>query len=61
MAQITCKELGGISDQMAIEKNLISKYQCFSKTATDGEIKKIFETNARKHQNHLDELYSNLK
>jgi len=38
MAQITSKELGGISDQMAIEKNLISKYQCYAKNATDGEL-----------------------
>jgi len=61
MAQITSKELGGISDQMAIEKNLISKYQCYAKNATDGELKKMFETNARKHQNHLNDLYANLK
>jgi len=61
MAEITSKELGALSDQMAIEKNLVSKYQCYAKSVTDVELKRIFEMNAKRHQKHLNDLFSNLK
>lgn len=61
MAQITSKELGGISDLLAIEKNMIAKYMQDARETTDANLKNSYEQIAMQHQRHYDELLSNLK
>lgn len=61
MAQITSKELGGISDLLAIEKNIIAKYMQDARETTDANLKNSYEQIAMQHQRHYDELLSNLK
>lgn len=61
MAQITSKELGGISDLLAVEKNLIAKYKEDAAMTKDASLKNTYEQIAMRHQRHYDELLSNLK
>ena len=61
MAQITSKELVGISDLLAIEKNMIAKYMQDARETTDANLKNSYEQIAMQHQRHYDELLSNLK
>ena len=61
MAQITSKELGGISDLLAVEKNLIAKYKEDAVMTKDASLKNTYEQIAMRHQRHYDELLSNLK
>ena len=61
MAQITSKELGGIADLLAMEKNLIAKYKEDAAMTTDSEQKNSYEQIAMQHQRHYDELLANLK
>lgn len=61
MAQITTKELGGISDLIAMENNLIAKYKQDAEATTDTALKNSYEQIAMRHQRHYDELLSNLK
>jgi rubrerythrin len=61
MAQITSKELGGISDLLAMEKNLIAKYKEDAEKTTDSALKNSYEQIAMQHQKHYDELFANLK
>ena len=61
MAQITSKELGGISDLLAMEKNLIAKYKEDAEKTTDSALKNSYEQIAMQHQRHYDELFANLK
>jgi len=61
MAQITTKELGAISDALAVEQTLIGKYNYYSSIATDTALKSKYEQLANRHQHHFDELYSHIK
>ena len=61
MAQITSKELGSISDLLAVEKNLIAKYKEDAAATSDSALKNAYEQIAMRHQRHYDELLSNLK
>lgn len=61
MAQITEKELGGISDLLSMEQTLIAKYRQFASNTQDGAISAKYEQLACRHQRHYDELVSNLK
>ena len=61
MAQITSKELVGISDLLAIEKNMIAQYMQDARETTDANLKNSYEQIAMQHQRHYDELLSNLK
>ena len=61
MAQITSKELSGISDLLTMEQTLISKYKQFSQQTSDSAISAKYEQLACRHQRHYDELVSNLK
>ena len=61
MAQITTKELGSISDALAVEQTLIGKYNYYSSIATDDALKTKYEQLANRHQHHFDELYSHIK
>ena len=61
MAQITGKELTALSDLLSMEENLVAKYKQFSCDATDSNLKNQYEQFAQRHQQHYDELFSNLK
>lgn len=61
MAQITGKELSGISDLLTMEKNIMEKYRVYAADTNDSAFKNLFEQNAKEHQRHMDELWSNLK
>ncbi len=61
MAQITEKELSGLSDLLSAEQLIIAKYQDYACHATDSAIKNQYEQLVTRHQRHYDELYSNLK
>lgn len=61
MAQITEKELSGLSDLLSMEENLAKKYRVYAGEVSDSGLKNLFEQNAGEHQRHLDELWANLK
>ena len=61
MAQITSKELSGISDLLSMEQNLEAKYSQYAKEAQDSALRDKYEQIAQQHQGHLDELWANLK
>ncbi|MBO5416554.1 MAG: spore coat protein [Clostridia bacterium] len=61
MAQITSKELGGISDLLSMEQTIIAKYKQFATDTQDSAISAKYEQLACRHQRHYDELLSNLK
>ena len=61
MAQITTKELGAISDALAVEQTLVGKYRHYADVAADAALKTKFQQLADRHQHHFDELYSNVK
>lgn len=61
MAQITSKELNGLSDLLSMEKNIIAKYNQFANDTQDGSISARYEQLACRHQRHYDEMVSNLK
>ena len=61
MAQITAKELSGISDLLGMEQTVISKYKQFAAESQDKTVVEKYERMACSHQRHYDELVSNLK
>lgn len=61
MAQITSKELTGISDQLTIEQNLVAKYKNYAEMTQDQTLKAKYNDIAQKHQKHLEALFANLK
>ena len=60
MANLTTTELSAIEDQLAVEQTLIKKYQLYSQSSTDPQIKSKCEQIAAKHQNHFDRLMNQL-
>jgi hypothetical protein len=61
MAQITGKELSGISDLLSMEQNIADKYRAYEAETDDSALKDLFGQNAAEHKRHMDELWSNLK
>lgn len=61
MAQITGKELSGLSDLLTMEQTMTDKYRAYAAQTNDSALKNLFEQNAAAHQRHLDELWSNLR
>lgn len=61
MAQITGKELSGLSDLLTMEQNLMEKYRTYAGETNDARLKDLFLGNAEEHQRHLDELWINLR
>ncbi len=61
MAQITQKELMGLSDLLGAEQILIAKYKATAELTQDAAIKDCYTQLAQRHQHHFDELYTNLK
>ena len=61
MAQITEKELSALGDLMSMESVLTAKCGEVAATAQDAALKDCYTRLSRRHQQHLDELYANLK
>ena len=61
MAHITSKELMGLSDQLAVEQNLVAKFKAYAGATEDTALKNKYEQIAQKHQRHYDELFANVK
>ncbi len=61
MAQITAKELTALSDLLTMEENLTAKYRQTATEVSDSTLKDHYEQMAMRHQQHYDELLSNLK
>jgi len=60
MASLTSKELTALEDQLTMEQNVISKFKMYSHTAVDSEIKDKCNCIANKHQQHYNNLISQL-
>ncbi len=60
MPNLTGRELTAIEDQLAAEQLLVKKYQIYSQSSTDPQIKMKCEQIAAKHQNHFDRLLKQL-
>ncbi|MBQ8351944.1 MAG: ferritin-like domain-containing protein [Clostridia bacterium] len=61
MAQITCKELSSLSDLLGAEQLIINKYESYANQTTDTALKNKYEQMAKKHQQHFETLYAQLK
>lgn len=61
MAQMTGKELSGLSDLLTMEELMVTKYKAYAAQANDAALKNQYEQIAQRHQRHFDELYANLK
>lgn len=60
MANLSEKELSAIEDQLSFEKTMVKKYQMYSQTCTDPQLKTKCEQIASKHQNHYCRLLEQL-
>ena len=61
MSQISEKELGAISDQLAIEENLVAKYTHYASMTEDATLKSKYEQIASEQRTHCERLYAHLK
>ena len=60
MANLTSKELAGISDQLNFEKVLCCKYQAAVQECTDADLKPCFQQYADQHKQNYDCLLTYL-
>lgn len=60
MATLTSKELTAIEDQLAIEQNLVKKYQMYAQQTQDTQIQTQCNAIANKHQTHYNTLLGHL-
>ena len=60
MANLTTKELGAITDQLASEKTIIAKLRTYAERTGDAELKSKYEQMAAKHTEHYDKPYGML-
>lgn len=61
MANLTTKELAGLSDQLDFEKVLCCKYQAAEQECTDPELKTCFRKYADQHKQNYSCLLNFLK
>lgn len=61
MANLTSKELTGLSDQLNFEKVLCCKYQAAEQECTDQELKTCFRRYADQHRQNYNCLLNFLK
>ena len=61
MANLTAKELTGISDQLDFEKVLWSKYQTAVQETQDSQLKSCFQQYADQHRQNYNCLLNFLK
>ncbi len=61
MANLTTKELAGLSDQLAFERVLCCKYQAAVQESTTPELKDRFQQYANQHRHNYTCLLNYLK
>ena len=61
MANLTTKELSGLSDQLAFERVICCKYQAAAQESTDTELKNCFQQYAGQHKQNYTCLLNYLK
>ena len=61
MANLTNKELAGLSDQLDFERVLYSKYQTAVQETTDQELKTMFQNCASQHLQNYNTLLDQLR
>ena len=61
MANLTCKELSALEDQLGQEQMLVKKYQAMSGLCANQQVKQRLGDFANKHQQHYDTLVSFLQ
>ena len=61
MANLTNKELAGLSDQLDFEKVLCCKYQAAEQECTEQDLKTCFQKYAAQHKQNYDCLLNYLK
>lgn len=61
MPQITSKELSSLSDLLGAEQLVINKYQTYASLTSDTALKNKYEQMAKKHSQHFETLYTQLK
>lgn len=61
MAQITEKELTALGDLMEAESVFAEKYAYCAKMTDDAQLKDCFLQTEKRHKQHLDQLYANVK
>jgi len=61
MANLTTKELAGLSDQLDFEKVLCCKYRSAEAACTDPELKTCFRQYAEEHKRNYESLLGFLK
>ncbi len=61
MANLTTKELAGLSDQLDFEKVLYCKYQAAVQESTEADLKTLFQQCADQHRQNYDCLLNFLK
>lgn len=60
MANLTSKELTGLTDELGAEQILVQKYRIYAQAATDPQIKTKCEQLSAQHQQHFDQLFAQL-
>ena len=61
MANLTNKELAGLSDQLDFEKVLCCKYQAAAQECTEADLKNCFQQYASQHKQNIETLLNFLK
>lgn len=61
MANLTTKELAGLSDQLEFERVICCKYQAAAQESTDAELKSSFQQYANQHKQNYTCLLNFLK
>lgn len=61
MANLTAKELAGLSDQLEFERVICCKYQAAAQEATAGDLKSCFQRYADQHRQNYNCLLNFLK
>ena len=56
MANLTCKELTALDDQMGCEQVLVKKYRAMACLCNDAEIRNELNGIADRHQQHFNTL-----
>ena len=61
LANLTCKELSALEDQVGQEQLLVKKYQAMSSMCSNQQIKQCLNDYAGKHQQHFNTLITFLQ
>ena len=60
MANLSEKELASLQELLSDEDLLVKKFQMLAEHASDEQVKSKMLDISKKHQSHLNELYSHL-